>query len=180
MLEDRELLARIREGDERAFDELFRRYYTGLVAFSSALLKGRQYSEDIVQDVLLELWRRREGLDIGDSCKAYLYRAVRNRALNEIRHENTVKRSEPIVLDEMPSSSAAPADVPVGAQELAAHIERAIAALPDPLRECFQLSRQGGLTYAEIAGVQQISVKTVEARMGRALKELRAALAEWL
>jgi RNA polymerase sigma-70 factor (ECF subfamily) len=179
-VDDAQLLQRIRNGDEGAFDALFRRYYAPLVGFAESMLRGAGASEDIVQDVLLELWRRRDQVDAGDSLKAYLFRSVRNRSLNEIRHAGNVRRLEPIVRDEAASLEAPSADVSTGANELDAAIRSAVNSLREPIRECFLLSRRDKLTYAQIAAVLDVSVKTVEARMGAALRELREKLAQWL
>jgi RNA polymerase sigma-70 factor (ECF subfamily) len=179
-VEDAALLHRIRAGDEEAFDVLFRRYYQPLVAFTTALLKVRDIAEDVVQDVMLELWRRREALDMRESCRAYLFRAARNRALNELRHEEIVRRAEPMALHEIAPAPAPAADEPVSTDELEVAIARAVTGLPVPLRECFEMSRRDGLKYSEIAQALDISIKTVEARMGRALRELRERLSAWL
>jgi RNA polymerase sigma-70 factor (ECF subfamily) len=178
VLDDRELLARIRLGDESAFDALFREYYGPLVGLAESLLRRQAEAEEVVQDVMLELWRRRETLAIDESWRAYLFRAVRNRALNELRHERVAELAVPFVRGE--SSVRATALAGLVAEELDDAIVRSVAGLSEPVREVFELSRKSGLTYAEIARVLGISVKTVEARMGRALKELRERLAPWL
>ena len=179
-MDDAQLLQQIRTGDEGAFDTLFRRYYAPLVGFAEAMLRGTGASEDIVQDVLLEMWRRRETINAGDSAKAYLFRSVRNRALNAIRHDGNVRRLEPVVRDEAVALEAAPADVELGAVELDVAIREAVHGLREPIRECFLLSRRDKLTYAQIADVMGVSVKTIEARMGAALRELRLKLSNWL
>lgn len=172
------LLARLRAGDESAFDVVFRSHYGSLVGFAESLLHSREAAEDLAQDVMLELWRRREQLVLTDSLRSYLLRAVRNRAFNEIRRVKTAKRKEPLVR----ADEATPA---LGAlrledEELDAAIAGAVDALPAPLRETFVMSRREGLKYQEIATRLGVSVKTVEARMGKALKELRDRLAAWL
>lgn len=178
-MDDLQLLERIRAGDEGAFEALFRTYYAPLVGFANRMLQGRGAAEDIVQDVLLELWKRRESIDVGQSPKAYLFRAIRNRSLNELRHEGNVRRLEPVVRELNPSD-APPADVDTGARELEVVINHAVNSLREPIRECFLLSRRDKLTYGQIAEVMGVSIKTVEARMGAALRELRESLAEWL
>jgi RNA polymerase sigma-70 factor (ECF subfamily) len=179
-VDDVQLLQAIRNGDEGAFDALFRRYYAPLVGFAEAMLRGTGASEDIVQDVFLEFWRRREIINAGDSCKAYLFRSVRNRALNAIRHDSNVRRLEPVVRDEAVALEAPAADVSAGVGELDLAIRDAVHTLREPIRECFLLSRRDKLTYGQIAEVLGVSVKTVEARMGAALRELREKLAAWL
>jgi RNA polymerase sigma-70 factor (ECF subfamily) len=175
---DAPLLARLRAGSEPAFDAVFRAYYGGMVGLAESLLRAREQAEDVAQDVLLELWRRRESLVVTDSLRSYLFRAVRNRALNELRRVKIAKRKEPLVRDDeaIPALGATQLED----EEIDAAVATAIATLPEPVRETFLMSRQAGLKYQEIATRQGISVKTVEARMGKALKELRDRLALWL
>ena len=172
------MLARIRQGDEQAFDTLFRRFYAPLVGLGESLLKTRAVAEEIVQDVMLEVWRRRESIRLEESWRAYLFRATRNRALNELRHFGVEKRGEPWARGAESADATALSGL-VNA-ELDAAVAEAVNALPEPVREVFSLSRANGLKYSEIAQVLGISVKTVEARMSRALKELRGRLAAWL
>jgi RNA polymerase sigma-70 factor (ECF subfamily) len=172
-----ELLARLRRGDDAAFAAIFRAHYPALVRNGTRLLRERALAEEIAQEVMLELWRRREGLSITGALGTYLHQATRNRSLNRLRHERTVQRSAPYV---RPPASSPDADDHAITAELRGAMDQALRALSAPQREVFDLSRARGLTYAEIAEVLGISVKTVEARMGRALKELRERLAAWL
>jgi RNA polymerase sigma-70 factor (ECF subfamily) len=172
------LLARLRAGDESAFDVVFRTYYGSLVGFAESLLHSREAAEDLAQDVMLELWRRREQLVLTDSLRSYLLRAVRNRAFNELRRVKTAKRKEPLVRDD--EATPALGALRLEDEELDAAIAVAVDALQAPLRETFVMSRREGLKYQEIATRLGVSVKTVEARMGKALKELRDRLAAWL
>lgn len=177
-MDDHELLARIRNGDEQAFDALFRQFYGPLVGLAESFVKTRAIAEEIVQDVMLEVWRRRESIRLEESWRAYLFRSARNRSLNELRHADVQKRGDAWARgDESTGESALTGLVDA---ELDAAIAGAIAALPEPVREVFTLSRTNGLKYSEIAQVLGISVKTVEARITRALKELRVQLAPWL
>jgi RNA polymerase sigma-70 factor, ECF subfamily len=178
LVTDQELLARIRRGDEQAFDTLFRQFYGPLVGLAESLLKTRAVAEEVVQDVMLEVWRRRESIHLEESWRAYLFRSARNRALNELRHASVEKRGEPWARGEESVGASALSGL-VNA-ELDAAIVAAVSALPEPVRDVFTLSRTNGLKYSEIAQVLGVSVKTVEARMTRALKELRVQLAAWL
>jgi RNA polymerase sigma-70 factor (ECF subfamily) len=177
-VDDRELLERIKQGEQEAFDAMFRRYYAPLVGVAQGMLRQRAVAEEIVQDVMFELWRRRKKLVIGESLRAYLFQSARNRALNHIRHERVERLAEPRAREE--SSRPATAINQLVESELDAAVREAVGALPPPCREVFELSRTSGLRYAEIARVLGISVKTVEARMGRALRGLRERLAPWL
>jgi RNA polymerase sigma-70 factor, ECF subfamily len=176
-VDESELLSRLGAGDEDAYSAIFREHYPGLVVTATRLLLERSLAEDVAQDVMLELWRRRESLVLTGPIRAYLQQATRNRALNRLRQARTAQRGEVYVRG--PSESP-PSDSKIISAELQGAATRAIAALSDPQREVFEMNRQQGLTYNEIADVLGISVKSVEARMGRALKQLRDALSEWL
>jgi len=175
---DRALLDRLRDGDRDAFDALFRTYYGRLVGLAGSMLRDAAAAEEIAQDVMLELWRRREALTLTASVQAYLFRATRNRALNYLRHQRIAQRAEPFAADEM--APAPPADRETVQGEIDAALRDAVAALPARCREVFELSRVHGLAYLEIAEAMDISVKTVEAQMGKALRALRERLAPWL
>ena len=99
-MDDRDLLERLKTGDQAAFDSMFRAHYAHLVAFAYGMLRDRAAAEDIAQEVMLELWRRRAELSIFESLRAYLLRATRNRSLNQLRHANVARRAEPQIVGE--------------------------------------------------------------------------------
>lgn len=175
---ERALHDRIRAGDEGAFDSVFRAHYAHLVRMAESVLRERALAEEIAQDVMLELWRRRQSLEVDQTLRAYLIRSTRNRALNYIRHQRIVTREAMIAASDSRTSPSAEDEI-LGS-ELEHAVRKAIDALPEKVREVFQLSREQGLKYAEIAAALEVSVKTVEKRMGQALSELRARLAPWL
>jgi RNA polymerase sigma-70 factor (ECF subfamily) len=175
---ERDLQERIRAGDEGAFDSVFRAHYPHLVRMAESVVRERALAEEIAQEVMLELWRRRESLTVEQSFRAYLIRSTRNRALNHIRHQRIVEREAASAAVDPPSSPSAEEEI-LGA-ELERAAREAIDELPDNCREVFRLSREHGLRYVEIANALEISVKTVEKRMGQALAELRDRLAPWL
>jgi RNA polymerase sigma-70 factor (ECF subfamily) len=177
-VDEADLLRRLSAGEPASFDTIFRAHYAHLVAFAQGLLRDRSAAEDAAQEVMLELWRRRSEVSITESLRAYLLRATRNRALNQLRHVNVQKRAEPYLASE-DSVNAVGASELVGT-ELKSAIVAAIAELPPACREVFELSRGRGLRYAEIASTLGISVKTVESQMGKALRHLRSRLAAWL
>ena len=173
------LLERIRAGDSDAFDAVFRANYPGLVGSAERMLGRRDVAEEIVQDVMLELWRRRETLAVEDSLRGYLFRATRNRSLNHLRHGAIEKRAEPELAANRAESGSS-AHAALVEEEIEVAVKRAVADLPARCREVFELSRVHGLRYSEIATTLGISVKTVEAQMGKALRILRERLAQWL
>jgi RNA polymerase sigma-70 factor (ECF subfamily) len=174
---DQQELDRLREGIEEGFDAIFRTYYADLVGFAEAILRDRTAGEDVAQDVMLELWGRRNNIVLDTSLRAYLLQVARNRALNLIRHHRVVVRLDP---RDVVATPHAHADRTVLEQEIDVVVRRAVSALPTRCREVFQLSRVHGLKYGEIAETLGISVKTVEAQMGKALRTIRQQLHPWL
>ena len=177
-MDDSELLSRLRQGDETAFDTIFRTWYAPLVRLAEGMLRERAVAEEIVQDVMLELWRRRENLAMEGTPQAYLFQSTRNRALNHLRHLKVVERGQSFT----PGGSASGPTAPnlLVEEEIQAALHEAVADLPPRCREVFELSRVQGLKYGEIASSLGITVKAVEANMGRALRFLRERLAPWL
>lgn len=171
-------LERIRAGDEAAFDALFRAWYAPLVQFAERFLRDRDSAEETVQDVMLELWKRRDTLVIQGSPQAYLFQSTRNRALNRLRHLKVENRDEEFDTDSLPARATT--DAPAAEGELEDALRRAIDSLPPRCRQVFELNRLQGLKYAEVAQAMGVSVKAVEAHMARALRTLREQLAPWL
>lgn len=169
----------MRLGDESALETIFRTYYPGLVGFVRRYVKGTDIAEELVQDLFLKIWSRRGSLGEIDSVKTYLYRAARNTALNHLRRrklEHEWMEKEASIVSEDPGQEG---DEPVTESELAMAVRSAVDKLPPRCREVFVLSRDGGLTYSEIAKSLGISIKTVETQMGRALKALRSSLSAY-
>jgi RNA polymerase sigma-70 factor, ECF subfamily len=174
----RALFARLASGDEAAFDTIFRTWYAPLVRVATYLLHDAAIAEEVVQDVLLEVWRRRETLAFEQEPRRYLMRATRNRALNHVRHQQVAARAAARDVSEEAHAATAPAQV--DAKELEVAIAQAVATLPERCRMVFELSRRHNMSYAQIAEALDIAPKTVENQMGKALRMLRVALAAWL
>jgi RNA polymerase sigma-70 factor, ECF subfamily len=171
-----DLIRRIRAGDERALEAVFRAHYQAMCAVVRRIVFAPDIAEELVQDVFLRLWAKRETLSEIDSLRTYLYRAARNTALNHLRRrklENAFEEKETAKGE--PAASEA-TDDSATADELAGAVREAIGRLPDRCREIFLMSRDGGLTYGQIASELGISIKTVETQMGRALRSLRMSL----
>jgi RNA polymerase sigma-70 factor (ECF subfamily) len=173
---DAELVRRIRAGDERALELVFRAHFAGMAIFVQRFVYAADVAEELVQDIFLKLWTKRQQLADIESLKTYLYRASRNQALNHLRRLKLERRWQEEHGGEDEPVANIGADEEATEQELSQAVQEAIGRLPPRCREVFLLSRDGGLTYAEIARTLDISVKTVETQMGRALKALRTAL----
>jgi RNA polymerase sigma-70 factor (ECF subfamily) len=182
-LEDRELLARLRGSEAEAkdaFDELFRTWYARLVRAADAVVREPAVAEELVQDVMLELWRRRDRLAADGAVHAYLFQATRNRALNHVRHLQVERRGAVHTAADQLTAREPAAPAQLVAAEIDTAVQEAVASLTPRCREVFELSRVHGLRYAEIAETLGVSVKAVEAQMGKALKTLRERLSGWL
>jgi RNA polymerase sigma-70 factor (ECF subfamily) len=169
------LLAAIATGDETAFERLFRAWYGRLADHALRMTRDRDRAEDAVQEVFVALWNGRDRLPEPAALAGYLHRAVRNRALNQLR----ATKGDRVDPDGLAALAVAPTALrSLESEELGRAVVAALEALPPRTREIFLLSREQGLTYREIAATLEISVKTVETLMGRALRELRAVLGD--
>jgi len=167
---------RIQKGDAEAFEKLFRAYAKSLCGFVRQYTDSPEIAEELVQDLFFKIWKDRAHWFPTVSVKSYLYAGARNLAINYLEHERVVKAWKQHALhDERPTQQAP--DERLDQEQLRVIIQQAINALPERSRHAFQLSRQHGLTYREIAVVLDISVKTVETHMRRAFRFLRRQLA---
>lgn len=171
---------RIARGDESALAELFHQHYSSLCRTAFRILGTKQQHsvEDVVQEVFLTLWRRREQLAVQDSMAAYLHRAVVNRSLNFLRDRKILPTEAPT--DESLDADLSDALEQLEAAELETAISQAIDGLPERTRLVFVLSRFELLSQREIAERMSISTKTVENQMSRALRLLRQSLSRFL
>jgi RNA polymerase sigma-70 factor, ECF subfamily len=176
--DDKIAIEALRQGDRKVFDALFRAYYEPLCNYACAMSQGdMDEAQDIVQERFFKLWEKRAEIDITYSIKSYLYKMVYNACLNRIRHEKTkakYKLHNAHFLDENPDYQLDTTS------EIQNNVQRAIATLPDQCRHVFELNRFEELKYREIAEHLNISIKTVENHIGKALRLLREQLAEYI
>ena len=176
--DDKPLLEGLRQGDETAFDALFKAYYPPLCRYACSLADGdMDEAEDIVQQAFVRLWEQRDTLDIAWSLRAYLYKTVHNRCLNRIRDAKTREQYKIYNAQQMEQQEA---HTHTPEPELVERLQRALASLPEQCRRIFELSRFEELKYREIADQLNISIKTVETQMGKALRLMRVQMADYL
>lgn len=180
-LEEDKWVQRVQKGDRDAFEKIFRIYYKRLQGFAYSFVKQRQEAEDIVQSVFLKIWSQRKNWNPSGKLKHYLFTAVKNEALNILRHKKIVKETEDEVAHlfkelQNTSDSYSFSDV----KQLKKDIQSGINKLPPRCRQIFVLNRRSGLTYTEIADFLDISINTVNTQMGRALQALRKHLSNYL
>lgn len=173
------VLAALAQGEEWALDNLFRAHYTYLCQAVFRVIGDRSLAEDLVQEVFYELWRKRSSLTINQSLRAYLKRAAVNRTLNYIRDQRLIVDDESAMPFEVASAQIG-ALQQLEAEELEVQIESAIRDLPERCRLVFGLSRFEEMSNKEIAAHLDISVKTVENQMTKALRLLREKLSPYI
>jgi RNA polymerase sigma-70 factor (ECF subfamily) len=169
--DEKNIFQKIREDDREAFKNLFDTYYASLCHYASHYLNDDALSEEVVQELFVKIWEKRLSLEIDTSVRNYLFRSVRNGCLNQIQHDK-VRQLHGRKLKEALMCEDPAADYLI-TPEMIMKLEEGIESLPEKRREIFRLSREEGLKYREIAEKLEISVKTVEAQMGLALKTLR-------
>jgi RNA polymerase sigma-70 factor (ECF subfamily) len=165
--------------DESAFEQVFKTYFKSLHAYAFTILKDEAEAEEMVQQVFFKLWERTETLSITGPVVAYLSRAVHNESLNYLKHQKVRSNHRLHVAYSMKNETDHAAKE-VSAGELEKKLHEALGDLPEQCRTIFQMSRFDELKYREIADKLDISVKTVENQMGKALKILRTKLVDFL
>ncbi|HNR47611.1 MAG TPA: RNA polymerase sigma-70 factor [Bacteroidia bacterium] len=163
--------------DEKSFELYFKSNYQRFCSYAYTFLKDQDDAEDIVQQIFIAMWEKRDTLNIETSATAYMMRAIRNASLNRLKHAE-VKQS---YVNEKGNEQLSGNQVTsVVVNELQAQIAKAIDALPQQCRIIFSMSRFEELTYSEIATKLNLSVKTVENQMGKALRLMRERLKDYL
>ncbi len=178
---DHKIIEKVKLGDEQAFELLFRRYYARLCGFANKFIYNTAESEEIVQNVFMNIWKKRDQLKLNNDIRPYLFKSVQNLCFNFIERQKVIDNYYSVIeiaykntLEDFSTYES------VLYMELHKNVEKAIDSLPDECRRIFRLSRQDGLKYIEIAEKLNISVKTVETQMSRALAKLKTELKDYL
>lgn len=176
---DKYYLNQMSNDNKDAFTFLFRKYYKDLVLFGGNYLNERDSCEDIVQNIFLRLWDNRKEVSIETSLKSFLLKSVQNACLDELRHQNSVRTHETYTLafgetDDLDIENY------ILYSDLYDKLTKSLAKLPTDCRQAFEMSRFEGLKYKEIAKILNMSERTVEVRIGKALALLREYLKDFL
>ena len=165
------------QNDKKAYSKIYLHYYSALKAYASFYVSLYE-AEDIVQDVLMNLWKKRHQIEISDSLSSYLFLSVRNKAINILKRndakENMMSGLKQSIIDESVDQSGHLLS------ELRKLINKSLSELPYEQRRAFEMSRFEGKTYREIAQEQNISIKTVEYRISQVLRKLETDLVDYL
>jgi RNA polymerase sigma-70 factor, ECF subfamily len=174
-----DVVARIRGGDVRAFESLFRAYYGGLCSFASRYTGERALAEELVQDLFADLWAKRASWEVRGNARSYLFGALRNRALNLRKRqaaERDWEREEGSADVRELHPSPEQADHALEARDLRDRLAAAMGSLPERCRLVMHLRWREQMSYAAIADVMGISIKGVENQLARGLRALRERL----
>lgn len=171
------ILNELQKGNERAFDAIFKQYYKPLCQFSYSFIKDQDTAENLVQEVFAKLWEKRENVSNIDNLLSYLMGMVRNQSIDFLRKEKTTSK---IFTKLQLEKSENTTEEQISKNEFEEKLLKSIMNLPGRCRTAIEMSRFDGFSNKEIAQKMEISVKGVEALIGRALKLLRSELQEFL
>jgi RNA polymerase sigma-70 factor (ECF subfamily) len=176
-MDDNGLEEMIRQGDIKAFETVFKRFYKPLCNYAFRFVHDADMAGQLVQDVFFHIWEKREHFKVTTNIQAYLLFSVRNECLKHIRHNKVEQRYAEQLLNNPVEPLFEEHDT-FALSELSRIIELTLQSLPERTREIFMMSRFRKLRYSEIAFKLGISVKTVESNMGKALKAFRETLSD--
>lgn len=171
------ILNELRDGNTRAFDFIFNEYYASLCRFSYSFIKDQDKAQSLTQEVFIKLWEKRQSLGEIDNLLAYLMTMVRNQSIDYLRKEKANTKTHLKVQTEESGNTT---EEEVAKNEFEAFLLKSLLKLPDRCRMAFEMSRFENFSNKEIALKMEISVKGVEALIGRSLKLLRTDLVEFL
>ena len=172
---DQKLIALLKAGDGYAYTEIYNRYEALVYIFAYKRIDDREEARDIVHEVFLYFWEEREKLMFTSGLLPFMYTSAKNKILNRIKHKKVSMRYIDSFQDYLETSEES-ADYLLRHNELAALIEKEIAALPTKMRQVFELSRKANLSRKDIATELNLSEETVKSHMHHALKLLKAKL----
>ena len=166
------IFKKIKEGNIKAFETLFRSYYEPLCRYAYQFVENMDNAEEIVQDLFYVIWKDRDKLQVITSVKGYLYRSVKNKSLQYLEKLRVRDNYVNMYNENSMAESVSPQEE-LEYKELELLIDRTLYSLPDRRQRIFRMNRVEGKKYIEIANELNISVKTVEAEISKALRELR-------
>ena len=172
------LIQKLKFGDTDAFSDIFSGYYKDLVFFAYSFTREQQVAEDMVQDTFVRLWEDREQINVTVSLKSILLKTIQNKCIDWHRHRKIVGNHSSYIIHHSPVYEYN-TDSYLVRSEMEGVIEKALAQLPEKVREAYELHRFEGLKYKEIAARQDVSIRTVEVRISQALELLRTSLIDF-
>ena len=180
MDEEKILIQEVKAGNKSAFALIFRKYYKDLVMFAGNYVSEKEICEDFVQNIFLKFWNERENIHIKTSLRAFLIKSVQNACLDHIRHQQVVRNhANNVEAMEMALGLINPEQYTFYS-ELQTKLTSALDKLPQNYKQIIELSKIEGKKHKEISALLNISERTVEDRISKALKLLRNHLKDFL
>ena len=179
LISEQFLVERLKSGDPDSFSFIFSTYFRDMVFFAYSFTHELNAAEDIVQDTFVKLWEDHEKLNVVVSLKSVLLKTIQNKCIDWHRHNKVVNIHSDYIIDNSPLYDY-DTDNYVLKSELEGIIENAVSTLPGNIKEAFEMNRYEGLKYQEIAVILNVSVRTIEVRIGKALDLLRRKLIDFL
>ncbi|MVZ62691.1 RNA polymerase sigma factor [Sphingobacterium humi] len=173
---DTELMALVRENDERAFQEIYQRFFPVLYMHTQKRIADAELVKDLLQDIFTSIWKNRKTLHIEQSVSAYIYAAVRFKVINIYQQQQHLTKYLDSLEDFMNREEPVQADFLVRQKDLSSLIEQEVAQLPPGMRRIFMMSRFEQLSHKEIAASLELSEQTVKTQVKKALRILRKRL----
>ncbi|WAC15036.1 RNA polymerase sigma-70 factor [Dyadobacter pollutisoli] len=175
---DDQLAASLLRDDEKAFSEIYNRYWQRLYVFALSKLNDETGAEETIQTVFVDLWQKRRRNQI-DNLSSYLYKAVKNKCIDHIRQRLVKDRHEEFLLNTFVDEDMGTEEL-LALQELKAVIDLSMKQLPEKTREIFKLSRLDGLSVREVSLALSVPQRTVEYHLAHALKVMRGCLRDFI
>ena len=168
---DKGLLKKIQSGEQEALEVLFKKYFQSLCEFASSYVNQREVAEEIVSDVFFSIWIKRNEITIKLSLKSYLFAAVKNKSLDQLKKQQQVY-SDLTTLDNEGHADSPSVLSEIDYRDLEKEVNDMIEELPPQRQKVFKLNRFEGLKYKEIADILKISVNTVQKQMTLAIQHI--------
>jgi RNA polymerase sigma-70 factor, ECF subfamily len=176
---EKDLIVRLKEGDQTAFELLFHFYYPGLVVYTSQFTADRNDAEEIVQDFFVRFWQKHQQIIPSDTFKNYFFSSVKNSSLNFLKHKKIEAKYLKELSDLASQHLVYDPDLYLST-ELQQRIKDSINLLPERCREIFMMSRIQGMKNDEIAKELELSKRTIETQISNALKVMRVELKDYM
>lgn len=176
LIDDTELMERLREGDDLALKLIYDKYWTQLYTSAYNMLHDQPACQDIIQDLFINLWNKREQIEIKASLKSYLFASVRYEVYRQVRHGSVREEIFENIQDRLQTPSEYGN---IEHRELLSFVNSIVNNLSEKCKVVYKLSREEQLSHKEIASKLSISPKTVENHLNKALRQLRTSLGLW-
>ncbi len=170
--DDEVLFKYLKEGDIHSFNLLFDKYYIQLCSFSNLIISNQQLAEEVVSDVFVKIWVKKENIDINTSVKSYLYKSTKNTTISYLRKKQIDEVSLDEIINQQEGNTSNP-ELLIIQEERIDQLKNILSILPKKSKLVFQMHRFHQLRYSDIAEIMNVSVKSIEKHMSKSMKILR-------